>query len=70
MNVKLKVNFSINNKTKVEYYDEEIEPEIVITTSEGVLVEIFGSKDELRHFANELYQVVNKEIVDDSIKVE
>lgn len=56
----MKVNFDIDKKTEVEFLGEEFEPEIVIRTSEGLLVEIFGEKEELKDFAKKLYQATNK----------
>lgn len=55
----MKINFVVDDKTTVEFYGEEIETEneIAIRTEDG-LIEIFGSKKELKRFANELYEKV------------
>ena len=47
----------MDDRTTVEFYGEEIENEIAIRTEDG-LIEIFGSKKELKRFANELYEKV------------
>lgn len=56
----MKFCFTIDDKVKVEFEGEEIEPEIAIRTSQGLLVEIFGTKEELIKFANELHKTVNQ----------
>lgn len=55
------MNFSVDEQTKVEFHGEEIEPEIVIRTSDGLLVEIFGTKGELKTFAKNLHETVNSD---------
>lgn len=60
MEITMKVCFSVDDKTKVEFYGEEIEPEMAIRTSEGLLIEIFGTKEDLIKFANEIHKTVNQ----------
>lgn len=58
----MKVNFDINSKTVVEFHGDEVEPEIAIRTGED-LIEIFGSKEDLKSFVNKLYQAVNETFI-------
>lgn len=52
-----KVNIDVDSKTKVEFHDE-IEPEIAIHSDDGIL-EIFGTKKDLKAFATKLYNEVH-----------
>lgn len=55
----MKVCFYINSETKVEFHKDEAEPEIVIETSDG-LIEVFGTSQDLKKFAKDLYEKVGK----------
>ncbi|WP_180953834.1 hypothetical protein [Bacillus sp. M6-12] len=56
----MKVCFSVDHKTQVELEGKEIEPEIVIRTTEGLLVEIFGTEEGLKEFATKLYKATHE----------
>lgn len=57
----MKVCFSVDKKTKIEFHGEEVEPEIAIRTNEGLLIEIFGTKEDLKKFAGQLNAICNEE---------
>lgn len=55
----MKVCFTVDDETKIEFHEDEVEPEIVIRTNSD-LIEIFGTKEDLKKFATDLYNQVHK----------